>query len=60
MCMTKEDFKRNREDLGFSQIELAEQLGISNVYVCQIEKGIKNPSKRLIKSFKLLMENKAK
>ena len=37
-------FKRKRESLGLSQHKLAEQLGITQTFLSEIERGRKNPS----------------
>lgn len=58
--MNKEQFRTNRKALNLTQIELGKELGISNVYISQIENGVKEPSKRLIKSFELLILNRKK
>ena len=36
--------KRKRESLGLSQHKLAEQLGITQTFLSEIERGRKNPS----------------
>ena len=58
--MNKNQFRANRETLDLNQIELAKELGISNVYISQIENGHKKPSRRVIKSFELLILNRKK
>lgn len=39
-----ENIRIRRESLGISQAELAENVGISQAMLCQIERGTKNPS----------------
>ncbi|MBQ8624300.1 MAG: helix-turn-helix transcriptional regulator [Oscillospiraceae bacterium] len=39
-----ENIRIRRESLGISQVELAENVGISQAMLCQIERGTKNPS----------------
>ncbi len=36
--------RRLREQRGWSQDELAKRAGVSNVHICTIEKGTRNPS----------------
>ncbi len=36
--------KRKREKLGFSQHQLAKQLGLTQTFLSEIERGRKNPS----------------
>ena len=38
------NIRRIREELGLSQAYVAEQVGISQAMLCQIERGTKNPS----------------
>lgn len=38
------NIRRIREEKGISQVWLAEQVGISQPMLCQIERGTKNPS----------------
>ncbi len=38
------NIRRIREEKGVTQARLAEQAGISQAMLCQIERGIKNPS----------------
>lgn len=38
------NIRRIREEKGISQVSLAEQAGISQAMLCQIERGTKNPS----------------
>lgn len=38
------NIRRIREKLGLSQAYVAEQVGISQAMLCQIERGTKNPS----------------
>jgi transcriptional regulator with XRE-family HTH domain len=45
------NIKKLREDQGLNQRELAEMVGISNVHVSQIERGIKNLNNHLIERF---------
>ena len=40
-----------RENAGFTQAQLGEQLGISAVHVRKIEKGTRNPSKDLTERY---------
>ncbi len=56
--MTPQQFQQNRLALNLTQIELANELSITNVYISQIENGVKEPSKRLIKAFELLIKTK--
>ena len=42
--------KQVRTYYGLSQIELSKKTGISQTSISQIESGVKNPSKRTIKS----------
>lgn len=59
--MNKEEFKAKRIlALGLTQIELGEKLGISNVYISQIENGHKEPSKMLLISFERLIKLETK
>lgn len=39
-----ENIRIRRESLGIGQAELAENVGISQPMLCQIERGTKNPS----------------
>ncbi len=39
-----ENIRRIREDKGLSQVYVAENVGISQAMLCQIERGTKNPS----------------
>lgn len=39
-----ENIRRIREDKGLTQAYVAEQAGISQAMLCQIERGTKNPS----------------
>lgn len=39
-----ENIKYLREQKGFTQAYVAEQVGISQAMMCQIERGTKNPS----------------
>ena len=36
--------KRNREKQGLSQNKLAKRLGVTQTFISEIERGIKNPS----------------
>ena len=38
------NIKARRESLGYSQGYVAEEVGISQAMLCQIERGTKNPS----------------
>lgn len=58
--INKQKFKQNRLALNLTQAELAQELGISNVYISQIENGHKEPSRRIIKSFELLILSRKK
>jgi transcriptional regulator with XRE-family HTH domain len=42
--------KQIRNHFGISQVELSERTGISQTSISQIESGVKNPSKRTIKT----------
>lgn len=58
--MTPDKFKQNRKALGFTQVNLAYELGTHPINICHIEKGIKIPtSKKLINAFKLLIADGA-
>lgn len=39
--------KAIRESLGMAQVRLAEQVGVSQAMICQIERGTKAPSLQL-------------
>ena len=39
-----ENIRRAREAAGLRQVELAEQAGVTQAMLCQIERGTKNPS----------------
>lgn len=39
-----ENIRFRRESLGYSQVYVAEEVGISQAMLCQIERGTKNPS----------------
>lgn len=39
-----ENIKKRREALNLSQRDLAEQVGIAQPFLCQVERGTKNPS----------------
>lgn len=39
-----ENIKKRREALNVSQRDLAEQVGIAQPFLCQVERGTKNPS----------------
>ena len=39
-----ENIRRIREERNMRQAELAEQVGVTQAMICQIEKGIKTPS----------------
>jgi len=38
------NIRRIRQEKGIPQVRLAEQVGISQAMLCQIERGTKNPS----------------
>ncbi len=63
--MNKEQFKKNRrsiisEETGkpLKQIELAEKLYCTQVYISNIETGKKTPSPKFINAFELLILSK--
>lgn len=39
-----ENIRRLREERGFSQVFLAQEVGITQAMLCQVERGTKNPS----------------
>ncbi|UYN55646.1 helix-turn-helix transcriptional regulator [Lacticaseibacillus chiayiensis] len=49
--MVRDEVIRLRENAGFTQAQLGEQLGISAVHVRKIEKGTRNPSKDLTERY---------
>jgi len=46
--------KKLRDELGLTQKELAEKLGFSQSYIAEIEKGKKEPSRKLLLQLKSL------
>jgi len=42
-----ENIRRMREKAGLRQVDLAEQAGVTQAMLCQIERGTKNPSLQL-------------
>ena len=50
--MNKEEFKQQRMELKVNQSQLAELMGVSNVYVSLLEKGKKPMTKSIIGKFK--------
>lgn len=44
-----ENVRRIREDAGYTQAWLAEQVGITQAMLCQIERGKKEPSLKVAK-----------
>ena len=42
-----ENIRRMREKAGLRQVDLAEQAGVTQAMLCQIEQGTKNPSLEL-------------
>ncbi|WP_273958177.1 helix-turn-helix transcriptional regulator [Lacticaseibacillus paracasei] len=49
--MVRDEVISLRENAGFTQAQLGEQLGISAVHVRKIEKGTRNPSKDLTERY---------
>ncbi len=41
---------------GMTQIEFAEKLGVTNCYISQIERGVKNPGFILARKISILLE----
>ncbi len=39
-----ENIRRIREAKGVSQVELADRAGVKQAFICQVERGTKNPS----------------
>ncbi len=63
--MNKEQFKSNRkalisEETGepLTQTKLAEALCITQVYISNIETGVRKASKRLVRAFELLIKTR--
>ena len=58
--MTPQEFKKHRKNLGLTQQQLADKLGLSSKYgddyIRMIEKGKKVPSGVLIRCFELFIE----
>lgn len=42
-----ENIRRKRENVGFTQAYVAEQAGVTQAMLCQIERGTRNPSLQL-------------
>lgn len=42
-----ENIRRRRENVGFTQAYVAEQAGVTQAMLCQIERGTRNPSLQL-------------
>ncbi len=42
-----ENIRRKREQAGFTQAYVAEQAGVTQAMLCQVERGTKNPSLQL-------------
>lgn len=42
-----QDFREQRLKCGLTQSQLAEQLGVSGIYISQLERGVKDPSRKL-------------
>ena len=40
----RQNVKQRRLELGFSQVQLAEKLGVDQGFISDIERGIRNPS----------------
>lgn len=58
--MIPNEFKHNRKALGFTQSNLAYELGTHPINICHIERGIKTPNSReIIKAFRLLVADSA-
>lgn len=54
--MKPNKFKQTRLSLNLTQKDLAEKLGINTQSVSDIERGVINPSRRLITCLKLLVD----
>ena len=58
--MNANKFKQARLNLNLTQSELAQKLGLGKggqVHISNIERGIKKPSKILLKALELLIKN---
>ncbi len=42
-----ENIRHTREQMGLTQVYVAEQAGVTQAMLCQIERGTKNPSLQL-------------
>ena len=49
--MIYENFKLSRKSLRYKQRDIAQKLGIGRAYISAIERGVKTPSKLLIKAY---------
>ena len=63
--MTPQQFKSNRKALisegtgkSLTQTELAEALCVTQVYISNIETGVRKASKRLVRAFELLIKTR--
>lgn len=54
--MTSNRLKKYRKSKGYTQVQLAEELGVSKDYISQIERGIKNPGFKLSNKISILLE----
>ncbi|HGT1593910.1 TPA: helix-turn-helix transcriptional regulator, partial [Clostridioides difficile] len=54
--MFKNNLKYYRKCKGMTQIQLARKAGITNDYISQIERGIKNPGLLMAKKISSILE----
>ena len=45
-----ERLKQAREESGLTQVQAAERLGVTNVYLCYVEAGTHEPSLKLLRT----------
>jgi DNA-binding helix-turn-helix protein len=51
-----ENIKKRREALNLSQRDLAAQVGIAQPFLCQVERGTKNPSLQVAAEISKVLE----
>ena len=54
--MTIEELVDKRKELGIKQKDIAEALGLSQTYVCEIEKKVFIPQKSLLLAYEFLLQ----
>lgn len=54
--MTIEELVDKRKELGIKQKDIAEALGLSQTYVCEIEKKVFIPQKSVLLAYEFLLQ----